>query len=47
MRIAGALWWFYFSKFIEYTDTIIFILRKKNSQVGERAYQFFIASAGY
>lgn len=33
MRIAGALWWFYFSKFIEYTDTIIFILRKKNSQI--------------
>lgn len=33
MRIAGALWWFYFSKFIEYADTLIFILRKKNSQI--------------
>lgn len=33
VRIAGALWWFYFSKFIEYTDTFIFILRKKNNQI--------------
>jgi len=33
LRIADALWWFYFSKFLEYTDTIIFILRKKNSQI--------------
>lgn len=31
--IAGSLWWFYFSKFVEYTDTIIFVLRKKNSQI--------------
>ncbi|CAL1542542.1 unnamed protein product [Lymnaea stagnalis] len=33
MRIASALWWFYFSKCIEMLDTIFFILRKKNNQV--------------
>lgn len=33
MKIAKALWWYYFSKFIEFFDTIFFILRKKNSQV--------------
>ncbi|XP_059156417.1 elongation of very long chain fatty acids protein 4-like isoform X2 [Physella acuta] len=33
MRIAKALWWFYFSKCIEMLDTIFFILRKKNNQV--------------
>jgi hypothetical protein len=29
VRIAAALWWFYFSKAIEFMDTFIFILRKK------------------
>ncbi|XP_076450685.1 very long chain fatty acid elongase 4-like isoform X1 [Babylonia areolata] len=33
MRIAKALWWFYFSKLVEMLDTIFFILRKKNNQV--------------
>ncbi|XP_041365542.1 elongation of very long chain fatty acids protein 4-like isoform X2 [Gigantopelta aegis] len=33
MKIASALWWFYFSKLLEMLDTIIFILRKKNNQV--------------
>ncbi|CAG5133335.1 unnamed protein product [Candidula unifasciata] len=33
MRIAKAIWWFYFSKCVEMLDTIFFILRKKNSQV--------------
>ncbi|XP_072047657.1 very long chain fatty acid elongase 4-like [Amphiura filiformis] len=32
-RIAKALWWFYFSKCFEMLDTLIFILRKKNSQL--------------
>lgn len=33
MRIASALWWYYFSKMVEFLDTIFFILRKKNNQV--------------
>ncbi|XP_012942546.2 elongation of very long chain fatty acids protein 4 isoform X2 [Aplysia californica] len=33
MRIAKALWWFYFSKCVEMLDTVFFILRKKNNQV--------------
>jgi elongation of very long chain fatty acids protein 4 len=32
-QIAKALWWYYFSKLIEFMDTIFFILRKKDSQV--------------
>ncbi|KAM6948305.1 ELOVL fatty acid elongase 8a [Aplochiton taeniatus] len=33
MRMANVCWWFYFSKVIELSDTIFFILRKKNSQL--------------
>ncbi|XP_076313492.1 very long chain fatty acid elongase 4-like isoform X1 [Tachypleus tridentatus] len=33
VRIAKALWWYYFSKCIEFLDTIFFILRKKNRQL--------------
>ncbi|XP_034287744.1 elongation of very long chain fatty acids protein 4 [Pantherophis guttatus] len=33
VRIAGALWWYYISKGIEYLDTIFFILRKKFNQI--------------
>jgi elongation of very long chain fatty acids protein 4 len=33
MRIAKAIWWFYFSKCVEMLDTIFFIMRKKNNQV--------------
>ncbi|XP_067309138.1 ELOVL fatty acid elongase 8a [Pseudorasbora parva] len=33
MRMARVCWWFYFSKVIELTDTIFFILRKKNNQL--------------
>ncbi|XP_060939649.1 ELOVL fatty acid elongase 8a [Limanda limanda] len=33
MRMARVCWWFYFSKVIELSDTIFFILRKKNSQL--------------
>ncbi|XP_060582398.1 elongation of very long chain fatty acids protein 4-like isoform X2 [Ruditapes philippinarum] len=33
VRIAKALWWFYFSKCIEMLDTVFFVLRKKNNQV--------------
>ncbi|KAL7987939.1 hypothetical protein Chor_006858 [Crotalus horridus] len=32
-QIAGALWWYYISKGIEYLDTIFFILRKKFNQI--------------
>uniref|UniRef100_A0A8C2Z2H4 Elongation of very long chain fatty acids protein n=1 Tax=Cyclopterus lumpus TaxID=8103 RepID=A0A8C2Z2H4_CYCLU len=32
-RMARVCWWFYFSKVIELSDTIFFILRKKNSQL--------------
>ncbi|XP_068447532.1 very long chain fatty acid elongase 4-like [Clinocottus analis] len=33
VRMAKACWWFFFSKVIELTDTVFFILRKKNSQL--------------
>ncbi|XP_077430665.1 very long chain fatty acid elongase 4-like isoform X1 [Vanacampus margaritifer] len=33
VRVAGALWWYFISKGIEYLDTVFFILRKKFSQV--------------
>ncbi|KAK0068480.1 elongation of very long chain fatty acids protein 4 [Biomphalaria pfeifferi] len=33
IRLAGACWWFYFSKLIELMDTVFFVLRKKNSQI--------------
>ncbi|XP_016394983.1 elongation of very long chain fatty acids protein 4-like [Sinocyclocheilus rhinocerous] len=33
MRMARVCWWFYFSKVIELTDTVFFILRKKNNQL--------------
>uniref|UniRef100_H3CZC4 Elongation of very long chain fatty acids protein n=1 Tax=Tetraodon nigroviridis TaxID=99883 RepID=H3CZC4_TETNG len=33
MRMARVCWWFFFSKIIEMSDTIFFILRKKDSQV--------------
>ncbi|KAK6639800.1 Elongation of very long chain fatty acids protein 7 [Polyplax serrata] len=33
MRMANTCWWYYFSKFTEFFDTLFFIMRKKNSQV--------------
>ncbi|KAG7268687.1 hypothetical protein CRUP_032628, partial [Coryphaenoides rupestris] len=33
VRVAGALWWYFVSKGIEYLDTVFFILRKKFNQV--------------
>ncbi|KAB7507182.1 Elongation of very long chain fatty acids protein 4, partial [Armadillidium nasatum] len=33
MKIASGLWWYYMSKLIEFTDTLFFILRKKNNQL--------------
>ncbi|XP_064400005.1 very long chain fatty acid elongase 4-like [Halichondria panicea] len=33
MRLAAAIWLFYFSKLIEFLDTAFFILRKKSNQV--------------
>ncbi|GIY00174.1 elongation of very long chain fatty acids protein 7 [Caerostris darwini] len=33
MRVVLACWVFYISKIMEYTDTIIFVLRKKQSQI--------------
>ncbi|XP_054841974.1 elongation of very long chain fatty acids protein 2 [Eublepharis macularius] len=33
IRVAKVLWWYYFSKVIEFADTIFFVLRKKNSQI--------------
>ncbi|CAJ0956078.1 unnamed protein product [Ranitomeya imitator] len=32
-NVAKVLWWYYFSKAIEFMDTIFFVLRKKNSQI--------------
>ncbi|KAG5318223.1 ELVL1 protein, partial [Pseudoatta argentina] len=33
LRIARGCWWYYISKFIEFTDTIFFVLRKKNDHI--------------
>ncbi|XP_061914243.1 elongation of very long chain fatty acids protein 5 isoform X1 [Entelurus aequoreus] len=32
-KIMNVLWWYYFSKFIEFMDTVFFILRKNNHQI--------------
>lgn len=33
VQVAEVLWWYYFSKLIEFLDTIFFVLRKKTSQI--------------
>ena len=33
VAIAHVCWWYYFSKFIEFLDTIFFLLRKKDNQI--------------
>ncbi|XP_033335311.1 very long chain fatty acid elongase AAEL008004 [Megalopta genalis] len=33
LRMARGCWWYYFSKFTEFLDTIFFVLRKKNEQI--------------
>ena len=32
-QVATVLWWYYFSKLIEFLDTMFFVLRKKYSQI--------------
>lgn len=33
MRMARGCWWYYFSKFTEFMDTIFFVLRKKYNHI--------------
>ncbi|XP_072757775.1 very long chain fatty acid elongase AAEL008004 isoform X2 [Anoplolepis gracilipes] len=33
IRMVHASWWYYFSKFTEFMDTIFFVMRKKNNHV--------------
>ncbi|KAL8614269.1 hypothetical protein ACOMHN_007607 [Nucella lapillus] len=33
LRLAKVIWWYYFSKLIEFADTIIFVFRKKKNQI--------------
>ncbi|GFS56244.1 elongation of very long chain fatty acids protein AAEL008004 [Trichonephila inaurata madagascariensis] len=33
LRLAELGWWFFFMKFIEFADTIFFVLRKKNKHI--------------
>ncbi|XP_049286310.1 elongation of very long chain fatty acids protein [Anopheles funestus] len=33
MRMASGCWWYYFSKFTEFFDTIFFVMRKRYDQV--------------
>ena len=32
-QLLQVLWWFYFSKIIDFIDTLLMVLRKKNSQI--------------
>ncbi|KAF5287807.1 hypothetical protein FQR65_LT12175 [Abscondita terminalis] len=33
LRMARGCWWYYFSKFTEFFDTIFFVMRKKNDHI--------------
>uniref|UniRef100_A0A336M8W2 Elongation of very long chain fatty acids protein n=1 Tax=Culicoides sonorensis TaxID=179676 RepID=A0A336M8W2_CULSO len=33
LKITRAVWWYFFSKLLEFTDTFFFILRKKHDQL--------------
>lgn len=33
ISLFQALWWYFFSKFIEFMDTVLMVLRKKNNQI--------------
>mmetsp|Transcript_7514 Transcript_7514/g.8540 ORF Transcript_7514/g.8540 Transcript_7514/m.8540 type:complete len:281 (+) Transcript_7514:24-866(+) len=33
LRLASVLWWYYFSKCIEFLDTIFMVVKKKNKQI--------------
>ncbi|XP_072047659.1 very long chain fatty acid elongase 4-like isoform X1 [Amphiura filiformis] len=33
VRLAAVAWWFYISKILEFLDTVIFVLRKKDEQI--------------
>ncbi|XP_063702729.1 very long chain fatty acid elongase 4-like [Culicoides brevitarsis] len=33
LQVVDAVWWFYFSKLLEFCDTFFFILRKKSDQL--------------
>lgn len=33
LRMAQGCWWYYISKFMEFTDTIFFVLRKKDDHL--------------
>ncbi|KAI0212390.1 Elongation of very long chain fatty acids protein 2 [Lamellibrachia satsuma] len=33
IRVANAMWWYFFSKAIELMDTVLMVLRKKNRQI--------------
>lgn len=33
LRVVNALWWFYVSKFVDFVDTVLFVLRKKPGQM--------------
>ncbi|XP_033211342.1 elongation of very long chain fatty acids protein AAEL008004-like [Belonocnema kinseyi] len=35
IRMARGCWWYYISKFIEFMDTIFFVLRKKQSHISK------------
>ncbi|CAH0728831.1 unnamed protein product, partial [Brenthis ino] len=35
MRTVNGCWWYYFSKFTEFFDTIFFVMRKKNDHVSK------------
>ncbi|KAJ8306556.1 hypothetical protein KUTeg_017101 [Tegillarca granosa] len=42
LRLANVLWWYFFSKALEFMDTIMMILRKKNNQVTFYMYSTYI-----
>lgn len=33
LKMAAAVWWYFFAKIVELLDTVFFVLRKKNRQI--------------
>jgi len=45
-RMSKAIWMYFFSRYIEFTDTLFFILRKKNNQISFLHVYHHVSIAG-